>query len=87
MRPMQFACAAALVTAGLLSTSFAAMAAPNAAMDRDTNVRRTSSPGSDIVNFVEEGEEVGRIRGYPGDEFFWYLLAELIAKLDTQDAR
>ena len=58
MRPMQFACAAALVTAGLLSTSFAAMAAPNAAMDRDTNVRRTSSPGSDIVNFVEEGEEV-----------------------------
>ena len=36
---------------------------------------------------VEDGKEVGRIRGYPGDEFFWYLLAELIAKLDTQDAR
>ena len=36
---------------------------------------------------VEDGKEVGRIRGYPGDEFFWYLLAELLAKLDTQDAR
>jgi len=36
---------------------------------------------------VEKAEEVGRIRGYPGDEFFWYLLAELLAKLDTQDAR
>ena len=35
---------------------------------------------------VDEGEEVGRIRGYPGDEFFWYLLAELIAKLDQPDA-
>ena len=30
---------------------------------------------------IEEGEEIGRIRGYPGDEFFWYLLSELIAKL------
>lgn len=36
---------------------------------------------------VEGGEEVGRIRGYPGDEFFWYLLAELIAKLDKQDSQ
>ena len=34
---------------------------------------------------VEDGEEVGRIRGYPGDEFFWYLLAELIAELDQPD--
>lgn len=31
---------------------------------------------------VEDGREIGRIRGYPGDEFFWYLLDELIAKLD-----
>ncbi len=31
---------------------------------------------------VEGGRELGRIRGYPGDEFFWYLLGDLIAKLD-----
>lgn len=30
---------------------------------------------------VENGEEVGRIRGYTGDEFFWFLLNELIVKL------
>lgn len=30
---------------------------------------------------VEDGEEIGRIRGYPGSEFFWYLVDELIAKL------
>lgn len=30
---------------------------------------------------VENGAEIGRIRGYPGDEFFWFLLDELIAKL------
>ena len=27
-----------------------------------------------------DGEEVGRIRGYPGEDFFWGLLAELIEK-------
>jgi hypothetical protein len=27
-----------------------------------------------------DGEEVGRIRGYPGEEFFWGLLGELIEK-------
>ncbi|PSM18806.1 MULTISPECIES: thioredoxin family protein [Nitratireductor] len=31
---------------------------------------------------VEGGREFGRIRGYPGDEFFWYLVGDLIAKLD-----
>jgi thioredoxin-related protein len=30
---------------------------------------------------VVDGREVGRIRGYPGDEFFWYLVGELTAKL------
>lgn len=29
---------------------------------------------------LEQGEEVGRIRGYPGDEFFWFLLNELLEK-------
>lgn len=30
---------------------------------------------------IEDGEEIGRIRGYPGDEFFWFLIGDLIAKL------
>ncbi|MCT8988913.1 transcriptional regulator [Chelativorans sp. SCAU2101] len=34
---------------------------------------------------IEDGKEVGRIRGYPGGEFFWYLLDELIAKLDPPE--
>lgn len=30
---------------------------------------------------VEEGREVGRLRGYAGEEFFWYRIGELLAKL------
>ncbi|TDH36316.1 transcriptional regulator [Pseudohoeflea suaedae] len=30
---------------------------------------------------VDKGEEIGRIRGYPGSEFFWFLVDELLAKL------
>lgn len=30
---------------------------------------------------VDQGKEVGRILGYPGEDFFWGLLQELIAKL------
>lgn len=30
---------------------------------------------------VEDGKEIGRLRGYAGDEFFWYLAGELIARL------
>ena len=32
---------------------------------------------------VEGGREVGRIRGYPGEDNFWGLLGVLIKKLDT----
>lgn len=31
---------------------------------------------------VDGGKEIGRIRGYPGDQFFWYLTGELLGKLD-----
>jgi hypothetical protein len=31
---------------------------------------------------VEQGREIGRITGYPGADFFWGMLAELIQKLD-----
>lgn len=30
---------------------------------------------------IENGTEIGRIRGYPGDEFFWFLLGDLVAQL------
>ena len=55
MRPMQIA---VLVTVGLLSTTFAAMAAPNAVMNRDSNVRQTSSSSSPVINHVDEDQEV-----------------------------
>lgn len=29
---------------------------------------------------ADNGEEIGRLRGYPGDEFFWVLLDELLEK-------
>jgi hypothetical protein len=30
---------------------------------------------------VHDGEEVGRIRGYPGEDFFWGLLEQMVRKL------
>lgn len=30
---------------------------------------------------VENGEEIGRMRGYTGDQFFWFLLDEMLGKL------
>ncbi len=35
-----------------------------------------------VFVLVDNGREFGRIRGYPGDTFFWGLLAGLIEKLD-----
>ena len=55
MKPMQIA---VLVTIGWLSTSIGAMAAPNAMMNRDSDVLETSNPSSEIINFVEEEQEV-----------------------------
>jgi hypothetical protein len=33
---------------------------------------------------VDKGREIGRITGYPGADFFWGLLAQLITKLEPQ---
>lgn len=30
---------------------------------------------------VHDGEEIGRIRGYPGEDFFWGLLDQMVRKL------
>lgn len=32
---------------------------------------------------IENGHEIGRIRGYPGEDNFWGLLGALIKKLDA----
>ena len=34
---------------------------------------------------VEDGRELGRIEGYPGEDFFWGLLARLLDKLPEED--
>lgn len=30
---------------------------------------------------MEDGREVDRLRGYPGDQFFWHLLDRMLARL------
>ena len=39
-----------------------------------------------VFVLVENGREIGRILGYPGDDHFWGLLAALIARLDAAAA-
>jgi hypothetical protein len=34
---------------------------------------------------VDKGKEIGRIRGYPGESFFWGLLSVIIEKLPKAD--
>lgn len=33
---------------------------------------------------VENGKEIDRLRGYTGDEFFWFLIGEMIKKLPEE---
>jgi thioredoxin-related protein len=35
-----------------------------------------------VFVLVDKGQEIGRIRGYPGEAFFWGMLGELIGKLE-----
>jgi hypothetical protein len=35
-----------------------------------------------VFVLVGKGREFGRIRGYPGDVFFWGLLANMLERLD-----
>ncbi len=37
-----------------------------------------------FVLLADDGNEIGRINGYPGEDFFWGLLGELIAKLPAE---
>jgi hypothetical protein len=33
---------------------------------------------------IENGREIGRIRGYPGEDHFWGLLGVLLKRIDTR---
>jgi thioredoxin-related protein len=46
------------------------------------------APGRFTPTFVlvEDGRELGRIRGYPGEDFFWGLLARMIEQLQPAGA-
>jgi len=35
-----------------------------------------------VFVLIDDGREIGRIHGYPGDTFFWGMLANLIERLD-----
>jgi len=39
-----------------------------------------------VFVLVDQGREVGRIRGYPGEDHFWGLLGALLARLDRTPA-
>jgi len=32
---------------------------------------------------VDGNKEIDRLEGYPGDNYFWFLLGEMLAKLDS----
>ena len=36
-----------------------------------------------LFELVDRGREIGRIRGYPGEDFFWGMLDQLMKKLDA----
>jgi len=33
---------------------------------------------------IDDGREIGRIRGYPGEDFFWGLLQKMLEKLPAK---
>src|SRR5947209_8138015 len=39
-----------------------------------------------VFVLVDQGREFGRIRGYPGDTFFWGLLANMLERLARGEA-
>ena len=48
---------------------------------------KESIPYTPTFVFIHEEEEVGRIVGYPGEEFFWSFLNEMIEENIPQDLR
>ena len=56
--------------------------------DRDPAPTITYAPIRYTPTFVliEDGKEIGRIEGYPGDEFFWVRLENLLERLPPPQA-
>ncbi len=44
---------------------------------------KSMTRGNYTPTFVlwDNGKEIARLRGYPGDEFFWFLLGQMLEKL------
>ena len=38
-----------------------------------------------VFVLIDKGREIGRIRGYPGEAFFWPMLAALVERLDAAE--
>lgn len=53
----------------------------NLSRDRDLPIKRGPIIFTPTFVLVENGQEVGRMEGYTGDEFFWVRLANLVAML------
>jgi hypothetical protein len=50
----------------------------------DTSIKlQTPVRASPTFVLVEQGLEIGRITGYPGADFFWSMLGQLIVKLEN----
>jgi glutaredoxin len=52
--------------------------------DRDPPIKHGPVVFTPTFVLVENGQEVGRMEGYTGDEFFWVRLASLLAMLPQQ---
>jgi len=59
---------------------------------RRVNIREALPPDLTFIQverltplfvLIDKGREIGRIRGYPGDDHFWGLLDVLVRKLDA----
>jgi hypothetical protein len=56
----------------------------NLSRDRDLPIKHGPIIFTPTFLLVENGQEVGRMEGYTGDEFFWVRLANLLAMLPQQ---
>jgi hypothetical protein len=58
-------------------------------LDRDADLGIVHGPIRYTPTFVlvDGGKEVGRIEGYPGDEFFWARLENLLSLLPTKSPK
>jgi hypothetical protein len=48
--------------------------------DRDPSIVHAPIHYTPTFVLIEDGKEVGRIEGYPGDEFFWVRLEKLLER-------